>query len=139
MNGNSFIKFILKSPFHGMLSANTMLVTVTGRKTGRLITTPVNYYQEGNTVWVLTVRERKWWRNLSSCANTSLLLRGKVVPAMAEIILDEDAVAVQIGEYVRHFPLSAKALGIRTEGGRLVAEDLARVARDRLMVRLTSG
>ncbi len=137
MNGNSFIKFILKSPLHGMMSASTMLITVAGRKTGRLITTPVNYYQEGNTVWVLTVRDRKWWRNLPDCPKADLLLRGKRVSAVAEVILDKTTVANQIGQYVKRIPMSAKALGIRIEGGDPNAADLARIAQDRLMVKLT--
>ncbi len=136
MNGNDFIKFILRSPFHKMMSASTMLITVTGRKTGRPITTPVNYYQEGDTLWVLTVRGRKWWRNVQNGAGVDLLLRGKQQHAHAGTILEEGAVAAQIGEYVRHIPLSARSLGIRIEQGIPNPADLARVARERLMVRL---
>ncbi len=139
MNGNGFIKFILKSPLHGMMSASTMLVTVTGRKTGRLITTPVNYYQDGNLLWVLTVRSRTWWRNVQQNPRVTVHLRGRDVPVSAETVLDEAAVAAQIGEYVRHLPMSARPLGIRIENGRPNAADLARVARERLMVRFTLG
>ena len=136
MNGNSFIKFILRSPFHGMMSTSTMLITVTGTKTGRVITTPVNYYQEGTTLWVLTNRDRKWWRNVKKSAEVLLLLRRKEVHAVAEAILDEAVVAAQIGEYVLHIPLSAKSLGIRLERGAPDASDLVRAAQDRLMVQV---
>lgn len=71
MNGNSFMTFILRSPMHGILSGSTMLITVTGRKSGRPITTPVNYYQKGDTLWVISNRERSWWRNLKGGAGPS--------------------------------------------------------------------
>lgn len=64
MNGNDFMAWVLRSPLHGMLSNGMMLITITGRKTGKTYTTPVGYYVEGETLWVITSRERKWWRNL---------------------------------------------------------------------------
>jgi hypothetical protein len=47
MNGNDFMAWVLRSPFHGMLSGGMLLVTVTGRKTGKAYTLPVEYVQEG--------------------------------------------------------------------------------------------
>ena len=32
MNGNDFMAWVLRSPFHGMLSAGMMLITITGTK-----------------------------------------------------------------------------------------------------------
>ena len=58
MNGNSFIAWLLRSPLHGLLSGNTLLITVTGRKTGRPITTPVNYVRDGDRLWVISNRDR---------------------------------------------------------------------------------
>jgi len=34
-----------------------MLITVTGRKTGKKYTTPVGYYQQDGYLWVLTSRD----------------------------------------------------------------------------------
>ncbi len=74
MNGNSFVSLLLRSPLHGFVSGNTMLVSVTGRKTGRVVTIPVNYVQEGDILWVLSYRERTWWRNLLTGAPVTLRL-----------------------------------------------------------------
>ena len=41
MKGNDFMAWVLRSPFHGMLSKGMMLITITGRKTGKTYTTPV--------------------------------------------------------------------------------------------------
>jgi hypothetical protein len=38
---NTVVTGILNSPLHGLLSGSTMLVTCTGRKSGRAITVPV--------------------------------------------------------------------------------------------------
>ena len=35
MKGNDFMVWVLRSPFHGMLSNGMMLITITGRKTGK--------------------------------------------------------------------------------------------------------
>ncbi|MBK6434209.1 nitroreductase/quinone reductase family protein [Candidatus Amarolinea dominans] len=64
MNGNSFIAWLLRSPLNSLLSSNTLLITMTGRKTGLLITTPVNYVRDGDRLWVISSRDRTWWRNL---------------------------------------------------------------------------
>jgi deazaflavin-dependent oxidoreductase (nitroreductase family) len=136
MNGNSFMTFMLRSPLHGIMSGSTMLITVTGRKSGRPITTPVNYYQEGNTLWVISNRERTWWRNLKGGASLKLRLRGQEVNGFGEVLLDEPAVAVQIGEYVRHLPISARSLGVHMQEGQPDPADLRRLAQERVVIRI---
>jgi len=140
MNGNSFIKFILRSPLHGLLSNNTMLITVTGRKTGRLITTPVNYARDNNVLWIISKRDRKWWRNLRGGAPVYLILRGKKdVKGFAEVILDPEMVVPKLAHYIRRIPYSARSLGISIEAGKPNVDDLARVAREWLIVSIKSG
>ena len=136
MNGNDFMSLVLRSPLHGMLSNGMMLITVTGRKTGKKHTTPVEYFREAENLWVMTSRDRTWWRNLKGGAEVSLLLKRKPVTALAEPDLDEKAVEVRMYEYVKHVPQAAKPLGIRIENGNANAEDIARAAKDRLFVKL---
>ena len=136
MNGNDFISWVLRSLFHGMLSNGMMLLTVTGCKTEKKFTFPVGYYREGGYLWVITSRDRTWWKNLRGGANVDLLLKRKPVTAFAESDLDEKAVEERMYEYLRHVPQSAKPLGIRIENGDANTEDVARTAKDRLFVRL---
>ena len=42
------MKFILRSPLHGMVSKYLTLITFTGRKSGKNYTTPVSYSQDDN-------------------------------------------------------------------------------------------
>ena len=136
MNGNDFMAWVLRSPFHGMLSNGMMLISVTGRKTGKTYTTPVGFYEEGGYLWVITSRERSWWRNLQGGADVKLLLKRKPVNGFAETELDEKSVETRMYEYVKRIPQAAKPMGIHVENGAANAEDIARTAKDRLFVRI---
>ncbi len=114
----------------------TMLITVTGRKTGRKYSTPVGYYRSDEYLWVLSSRERTWWRNVRDGAQISLRLHGKEATGFAEAILDEERVTQQVMEYVRQIPMSAKGLGVRVENGEPNPEDAARLAKERLFVKI---
>ena len=135
MTGNDFVKFLLRTPLH-IFMGDTMLITVTGRKTGKKYTTPVGFYRDGNTLWILSSRDRTWWRNVQDGAEVELRIRGKDMKGFAETVLDEDAVASQVMEYVRRIPMSAKALGVRVENGEPNPEDATRLAKERLFVKI---
>ena len=136
MNGNDFMAWVLRSPFHGMLSNGMLLITVTGCKTGKKYTTPVGYYHENGNLWVLTSRDRTWWRNLKGGAQVSLLLKRQPVTAIAEPELDEQAVEAHLCDYLRHVPQAAKSMHVHVENGKPDPDDIADVAKDRLFVRL---
>jgi deazaflavin-dependent oxidoreductase (nitroreductase family) len=136
MNGNDFMSWILRSPLHGILSDGMMLLTVTGRKTGKQYTTPVGYYRENGFLWVITSRDRTWWKNLRGGAEVALLLKRKPVTAIAEPELNENAVETRMYEYIKHVPQAATPLGIRVENGNVNAEDIVRTAKDRLFVKI---
>ena len=136
MNGNDFMAWVLRSPFHGMLSNGMMIITVTGRKTGKTYTTPVGYYEEGGYLWIVTNRERTWWKNLQCGAKVGLLLKRKSVQGTADTELDEKCVETRMYEYLRHVPQAAKPMEIRMQDKKPNAEDVARTAKGRLFVRI---
>ena len=135
MTGNDFVKFFLRTPLY-IFMGNTMLITVTGRKTGKKYTTPVGYYRSGGHLWVITSRDRTWWRNVKDGAEVEMRIRGKNVKGFADAVLDEGAVAAQVGEYLQHVPMAAKPLGVRMEKGKPDPEDAADLAKERLFVRI---
>jgi hypothetical protein len=135
MTGNDFVAFMLRTPLHVFLG-NTMLITVTGFKTGKTYSTPVGFYRDGDWLWVMTSRDRTWWRNVRHGAKVSLLLRGKKVPAFAEAEVNESAVEARMLDYIRKIPLAAKPLGIHIENKIPNADDVRRVAGDRLFVKI---
>jgi len=137
MTANDFVTFFLRTPLHIFLG-NTMLITVTGCKTGKKYSTPVGFYREGREacLWVLTSRDRTWWRNVKNGATVSLLLKGKTVSAFAEAELGEKAVEEHLLNYIQQLPMAAKPLGIRMEDKAPHLEDVRRVAKDRLFVKI---
>ncbi len=135
MTGNDFVKFFLGTPLH-ILLGNTMVITVTGCKTGRKYSTPVGFYHEGDTLWVISGRDRTWWRNVRNGANVSLLLKGRTVNAFAHAELDEKDVKTHLLEYIHQMPMLARSLGIRIKNKIPNAEDIAHVAKERLFIKV---
>jgi hypothetical protein len=62
---------------------NTMLLTVMGRKTGRRMDVPVNYYQDGDALWVITKRSRNRRQNVKGGVEVDLVLHGKKLKGSA--------------------------------------------------------
>jgi deazaflavin-dependent oxidoreductase (nitroreductase family) len=141
---NPFMTWLLRSPLHGFISSNTMLVTYTGRKSGKTYTTPVNYLRmkdsRGEYLLTTSTRERTWWRNLRGGAAVTLRLQGKDLPAQAEVLEDEGAVIDELGAFFEKAPKMAKYFGVRLEAnGKPDRDDLARAAVTRVVVRTVVG
>ena len=135
MNGNDFVKFFLHTPLNGLLG-DTLLINFKGRKTGKEYSTPVGYFREDGDLWVLSSRDRTWWRNLRGGAEVTLLMHGKTICAFAEAVMDEKEVEQRLINYVQHIPISARSMGIRVESNNPNVEDVNRVAQERLFVRI---
>ena len=140
MNFNSFISWVLRSPLHPMVSGGMLLITVTGRKTGKRYTTPVQYLRQGDIMWVTSTRQRTWWRNLRGGAEVTLRLRGKDVNAQAEALEDEMAVAEGFRTYFQLAPNSVRYFHVKLDStGKPEAGDIAELARQRVVIRLHPG
>ena len=50
---NPLVAAVLRSPFHWLLSFGLMLITVTGRRSGRRYTIPVGYQRHGDLLVTL--------------------------------------------------------------------------------------
>jgi F420H(2)-dependent quinone reductase len=51
---NVGVGLLLRSPLHGLVSGRIMLLTVTGRRSGRLFTVPVSYLRHGGGFFCFT-------------------------------------------------------------------------------------
>jgi deazaflavin-dependent oxidoreductase (nitroreductase family) len=85
---NPFMKWLLRSPLHGLVSRMYLLITFTGRKSGGTYTTPVQYAQDGDMLYIITSEGYTWWRNLRGGADVRIHLRGQTYPARADISTD---------------------------------------------------
>lgn len=62
---NVVVRAVLRTPLlHRVLSRNTMLLTFTGRSSGRTYTVPVSYQRDRDTLTCYTRADRAWWKNL---------------------------------------------------------------------------
>lgn len=110
---NPLVKLILSSPLHPLLSASTLLITVSGRKTGKAYTLPVNYACDGDEIWIIPGQpERKtWWRNLGHEALVTVTYFGRRRCAEATLFQGspvESAAVNGLQVYFTRFPASAK-------------------------------
>jgi deazaflavin-dependent oxidoreductase (nitroreductase family) len=134
---NSFIKFIVNSRLHPILGLNFAVLSVTGRKSSRIISFPVNTFHQDDIYNVITLRKRTWWRNLKSEPRASLRIRGRSIEVDGEIVESQEAVAEFLMQYFTANPDLARYLDVRLDTNKLpVPEDVVKATAGRLVVRL---
>lgn len=134
---NPLMNLLLRSPWHSVASREIMLIAVTGRKSGKTYTTPVNYVQEGDLLSVISQRKRTWWRNLRGGAPVTVQLRGKRLAATAEVMEDSASVAASLLRHLQAMPQYAEPLGVgKDEAGQFILADVERAATTKVMVRV---
>jgi hypothetical protein len=101
---NPLMEWLLKSPLHGMLSGNTMIVYYKGCKSGKAYHLPVGYLRANNTLLTVSYKRRTWWRNMCSGADVMVLLKGKRLPAYAQVIEDDAGVAEGLRAFISENP-----------------------------------
>jgi hypothetical protein len=84
------MRVILRLPFASPLSRRLMLISYTGRKTGKAYLQPVSYVQQGNTL--LTPGGGKWKWNLREGEPVPIRLLGHAVLARPELIKEADEI-----------------------------------------------
>jgi deazaflavin-dependent oxidoreductase (nitroreductase family) len=133
---NSIMMWLLRSPLHGMLSGSTMIITYTGRKSGKTFSTPVNYVRDGDVLWTVSFRRRTWWRNLRDSPVT-LRIHGKDVTGVATAMTDQQEVTDCLTAYLRKAPQIARYVGVGLDAsGQPKPDDVADAAKTRIMVRV---
>lgn len=139
---NPFVRLILRSPLHGMMSASVLLITYHGRKSGKEYTLPVQYVQDGNHIYILPgyAEKKTWWRNLKGGMDVQLMLKGQTLSGYG-ILLKRESDAEEIlkafGLYLQRFPPSAKIHNVRFEAdGQFNADDLHKAAKNILMIKV---
>ena len=86
---NPLLEALLRSPLHRLASKNLMLLTVTGRKSGRTYTLPVGRHEKPDGTFVLSAGGN-WRHNLRGGADVRVTLDGR--ERRAHATLEEDAI-----------------------------------------------
>jgi deazaflavin-dependent oxidoreductase (nitroreductase family) len=133
---NRAMKIVLRSPAHGMVSKTMLLITFTGRKSGKTYTTPVDYSQDGDQVTIFT--HAAWWKNLRGEAPVTLRIRGQELQGLAQPVADDkQAVAAGLAAHLRKVPSDAKYYGVTFDDNRNPrAEEVAKAAQSVVMIRV---
>src|SRR6266511_472967 len=84
------MRVLLRLPFATPLSGRLMLISFTGRKSGKAYRQPVSYVQQGDTL--LTPGGGKWKWNLQDGQPVRIRLRGRDVLARPELVKDPDEI-----------------------------------------------
>jgi deazaflavin-dependent oxidoreductase (nitroreductase family) len=112
------MRAVLGSPFATPLSRNLMLISYTGRKTGKAYRQPVSYVRDGDTL--LTPGGGRWTLNLRDGRPVRIRLRGRDVTARPELVTDPAEVERLLGVIGQENPGAARFIPIpRRADGRL--------------------
>ena len=134
---NPLIAAILRSPLHGLLSADLLLLTYVGRKTGRARSLPLSYVTVGERLYLCT-RSSRWWRSWQPDAAVAVHLRGRRSAMRPRVV---DVATADALDALRAFltanPKTGEMLyAVRAERGRPNEDDLAREVRRSVVIRL---
>jgi len=85
---NPLVTAMLRSPLHRFVSPALMLVTVTGRRSGRTYTMPVGYLDDGDALVVLVndAPLKQWWRNYLDGGPITVELGRKRLDGTAHVV-----------------------------------------------------
>ncbi len=132
---NQVMAGLLRSPLHGLMSANLMLLTFTGRKSGKQFTTPVTYsYLSPDRLLVFT--SSSWWKNLRGGAPVSLRIKGKLVQGTAEPTDDRQTIIAETRAYLAKKGVrNARMIGLQIDPKRELSQEyLDEVTRGRAVI-----
>jgi deazaflavin-dependent oxidoreductase (nitroreductase family) len=133
---NSTMKFVLRSPVHGMVSKTILLITFTGRKSGKSFSTPVSYSQTDDQVTIFT--HANWWKNLRGGAPVTLRIQGRDLQGLPEPVAeDKQAVAAGLAAHLRKVPSDATYYGVTFDDQKNPrAEEVQQAAQSVVMLRI---
>ena len=132
---NSWMRWALSTPgIQGMVGQGVALLSFKGHKTANLYTIPVSYHRQGDTVTIITKRQRKWWHNFESPIEVELRLAGRMYAGKAEIEGDDAATLGFMTEYLKTRPIDAKAYGLARD--EITEDKIARIIPHIVVIRI---
>lgn len=103
---NPLMRTLLRSPLHGLVSGMLMLLSYTGRKSGKTFTIPIGYFA-WDTDEVMAFTTARWWTNLQGGTPVTLLLKRQPVKAVPTVIHEHEAVIATLEEFIKRRGLAA--------------------------------
>jgi hypothetical protein len=117
---NPLVVALLRSPLHGVASKGLMVLSWTGRRSGRRFSIPVGYQRDGDSVIVLISKpaEKRWWKNFREPWAAELLIRGQVRGATGAVVEPgSEEFFERVETTLRRLPWMGGQLGIEYRRG----------------------
>ena len=126
---NPPVKLLLRSPFHGLMSQNTLLLEFAGRKSDRALSTPISYHIKNGAAFCFTSRTYAWWRNLTNGQQVTLTLAGKKYRSQPQVVTDDHELMVsELDSFLRAVPRDAAHAGVGLDAkGNPIPADIQQV------------
>ncbi|OBI81762.1 hypothetical protein A9X00_08610 [Mycobacterium sp. 1245805.9] len=123
--GNVLARAVLRAPLlHRLVSNRMLLITVTGRRTGKRYHVPVGYVAIDGRLLIGT--GGNWFRNLRPDIPVEVLVRRQTMRMLPQVIGDMDTAFDLYGDIIRHNPVHGRYAKIRLGAdGRPNRADLA--------------
>lgn len=99
---NVFVVALLRSPLHALLSKTLLVLTYTGRTSGRRYRIPVGYRRDGALVTL--VAGNPWWVNLREGGLVTLRLAGREVRGSAVLLADKRQAEAGLTAFIERLP-----------------------------------
>ena len=133
---NPIMKAWLKSPFHSAISDRIMIISFTGRSSGKMYSTPVSYYREGGHVVCFT--HAMWWKNIGDGSTVEVRVRGQEIEGHAVAITDDDHRKEEgLFKLLKAVPSDAGFYNVRLdENKEPIMEDIKPAASDAVMIQI---
>jgi NADPH:quinone reductase len=124
---NGLVGALLRSPAHRLVSGSILLITVTGRRSGKQRTLPVMYAEDpdGLIIFVGRAQTKAWWRNLRAGAAVRVRLRHREYEAQGDVVMHDPSLA---GRYLERFPRARRAVEATDDPVFVRVRDLRRTA-----------
>ena len=137
---NPVVRVLLTSPLHGLLSSSVMLISFTGRRSGKLFTTPVRFIRAGEKIHCFTGTENQWWRNMRQPVTVDLRMGGRSQKYTAQAVSDDPArVKEALSKLLAAYPQDAPYYDIQVDkSGNPEVGELEKAAQRTVLVEATA-
>lgn len=126
---NPLMRRLLRTPFGARrIGRVLMLLTFSGRKSGRPYTTPVSY-QRVSSDTLRSFTHSPWWRNLEGGVPVEVLIEGRAWRATAEATRDPEELFRNVKAFLQlEGPRNARRIGLSLRGDSMPSDEELRAA-----------
>lgn len=101
--------FLLRRGWMGKTDSFIMLITTTGRKSGKKFTTPIAYQRDGEHIIAINPGNSNWFHNVATSGEAVLEIQRQVFPVKGVVVKD-DQERQRIFNFYRQNPSNFKRL-----------------------------